>query len=457
MSKSIDEATRTIHLQGIGRVPAAEAHELTVGDQLMYNYGGTTQITKIENASAQFLSITQVDSTSGEEHTRRVKKTSMVARVPEKHRRPLGWDAPTHTYRAQVRAPEHGQWVTVSYGATAEAAMSGPARDGHPSYFGTNKLADHGLGNTAANPNGRADSITALTEGQTLTAADGHSFRILPPEQPATVEKSAPAVPFTVGSALLYLPEGATERDVVLLNSDPDTDGTVEVLSVRQGGKAFRAPLASLEELPELPPAPEGDPTDYWTVTDKDGQQVTLVRAETLKGARAEVEKDPQAAAVAKRLGGLFYRRVRTSELPPEIRAALEAETAGRVDWWTVKNRDGDVITQVEATSYNHAVQLADQDPKVRAARPGSGGLVFMRAESVEKPAPAATEPRKAAPARRTITVRTEFVGRSIPTRLKAAGAPGEMKYSNAAGALRWVLPNGQELTPGQAEEMFLR
>ncbi|MFB6629937.1 hypothetical protein ACFCWY_08585 [Streptomyces sp. NPDC056362] len=420
MSKSIDAASRTIHLQGIGRVPAAEAHELTVGDQLMYNSGGTTQITKIENASAQFLNITQVDTTSGEEHTRRTKKTSMVARVPENLHRPLGWDAPTHTYRAQVRAPEHGQWVTVSYGMTVAAAASGSARDGHPSYFATNKLSDHGLGNTAANPNGHAESGQALAEGQTLTAADGHSFRILPPEQPeppAPAEETAPAAPFTVGSALLYLPEDGAERDVVLLNSDPDEDGTVEVLSVSQGGAELRVPLARLEELPKLPPAAEGDPTDYWTVTDDKGQEVTLVRAETMEGARAEVEKDPQAAAVAKRLGGLFYRRVRTSELPAEIRAAVEAEIAGLVGWWSVKDREGNLITQVEAASFDHAVQVADQDPKVQAASPGSGGLVFMRTTRREEPSTAPTFP-----------------------------APRVVD----------VLPDGEELTPDEAARRYL-
>ncbi|MER7952015.1 hypothetical protein ABTY59_31955 [Streptomyces sp. NPDC096079] len=463
MSKSIDAATGTIHLQGMGRVPAVEAHELIVGDQLMYNYGGTTQITKIENASAQFLNITQVDTVSGEEHTRRVKKTSMVARVPENLHRPLGWDAPTHTYRAQVRAPEHGQWVTVSYGATIAAAFSGSARDGHPSYFGTNKLREHGLGNTAANPTRYEDSVKALTDGETITAADGHSFRILPPKQaepPAATGDTTAVVPFTVGSALLYLPEDGTEQDVVLLNSGPDENGAVEVLSVKQGGKPLHVPLARLEELPELPPAPEGIPTDYWTVTDDKSQEVTVVRAETVEGARAEVEKDPQTAAVAKRLGGLSYRRLRTSELPSEIRAAVEADASGLVGWWSVKDREGNLITQVEATNFDHAVQVAEQDPKVQAASPGSGGLVFMRARPAE---PSSAVPQFPAPrvvsvhktGGRTITVTAGYTRKSIPTRLRESGAPGQM-VNDSTGALRWRLPDGEELTPGEAAERFL-
>lgn len=79
-----------------------------------------------------------------------------------------------------------------------------------------------------------------------------------------------------------------------------------------------------------------------------------------------------------------------------------ETAPAAPVDWWSVKDRDGREITQVEATSYDRAVQVADQDPKVRAASPGAGGLVYMRLESIEKPArrnvPAAA-PVNAAPA----------------------------------------------------------
>ncbi|MFD5856129.1 hypothetical protein [Streptomyces chartreusis] len=293
MSKSIDAATRTIHLQYVGRKPAVEAQELIVGDTLMWNAGETTTVTAIVEASPKFLRITERCTRTGAEHDRRLMKTRLVARV--------GQAAP----QAEEAAPE---------------------------------------------------------------------LHVLAKRYP-------------VGSAAVFTPEGATERDVVVVNSGPDESGTVEVLSAKQGGKALRAPLAALEELP-LPPAPEGDPTDYWTVTDDKGQEVTLVRAESMEGARAEVEKDPQAAAVAKRLGGLFYRRVRTSELPPEIRAAVEAEAAGRVDWWAVKDRAGHLIAQVEATSFNHAVLVADQDPKVRAAAPGGGGLVYARLNSTSKAAP---------------------------------------------------------------------
>lgn len=188
---------------------------------------------------------------------------------------------------------------------------------------------------------------------------------------------------YTVGSAAVFPPEG-----LVVVSSEPDDDGMVEVISPKQDGKKLRAPLAALEELPELPPMPEGEPTDYWTVTDDKGQEVTRVRAETLEGARDEVEKDPQAAAVAKRLGGLGYRRLFTSELPPEIRAAVEAEIAGVPSWWAVKNREGFLVGQVQAATYEQALKAADQDPQVCAASPQADGLTFMRLATTDKAAP---------------------------------------------------------------------
>lgn len=61
-----------------------------------------------------------------------------------------------------------------------------------------------------------------------------------------------------------------------------------------------------------------------------------------------------------------------------------------------------------------------------------------------------------AAPAR-TVTVTTGFTRKSIPTRLRESGAPGRMVNSEAAGGLlRWRLPSGEELTPGEAEKRFL-
>ncbi|MDQ1041506.1 hypothetical protein QFZ75_008008 [Streptomyces sp. V3I8] len=219
----MNNGTGSIHLQGVGRVPAVPASALTVGDQLMYNGGSVAQITKIVDASAHFLKITQVSPKDGTEHLRKIKKTSLTARVPAEHRRPLGHDAPATAYRAQVRAPEHGQWVTVSHGATAEKAASDQSNY-HPAYFASVLLDNHGLGWSRENPDGRAASVKAMTDGETLTAADGHSFRILPPEQPQT-----PARRVVEGVVITH--DDTSSGTEPKHSADPDARAAVELFT----------------------------------------------------------------------------------------------------------------------------------------------------------------------------------------------------------------------------------
>ncbi|MCG8971838.1 hypothetical protein [Streptomyces sp. CL12-4] len=140
---------------------------------------------------------------------------------------------------------------------------------------------------------------------------------ILTPPQPTARERMTAALAerFPAGSAAVYVPEGATERDVVVVNSGPDKDGTVEVLSMKQGGKALRVPLAALEELPELPPEPEGEITDWWTVTDAQGVELTRVEAEDDPRARKAAMRHAAVVAAARRDKGFAIRRLRTSEL----------------------------------------------------------------------------------------------------------------------------------------------
>lgn len=170
------ETPKKLRLQSVGWVPAVEASELKVGDQLMYNFGSVCQIVKIEEASPKFLRVHEVSTERGTEYQRRVKKTSMVARVPEKDRRRVGVEAPATDYRAQVKAPTGDLgWVTVSHGATVDDATSG-----HPAYFGSSLLGKYlGGGYDAIKA-----SIQAMADGETITAESGHSFRILSPEQP---------------------------------------------------------------------------------------------------------------------------------------------------------------------------------------------------------------------------------------------------------------------------------
>lgn len=195
-----------------------------------------------------------------------------------------------------------------------------------------------------------------------------------------------------VGAAAVFTPAGATERDVVVVNSGPDEKGTVEVLSMKQGGKPIRVLLTALEELPELPPEPDGEITDWWTITDAQGSELTRVQAEDDPRARKAAERHPAVVAAIRRDKGFAVRRLYTSELSTPV---------------------GEL----------HGVPRISPAPDERPA----------------------------------ITVRTGFTRKSIPTRLRESGAPGAMVNSEAAGgALRWRLPDGEELTPGEAAKRFL-
>ncbi|MEU9405717.1 hypothetical protein AB0E08_08420 [Streptomyces sp. NPDC048281] len=246
------EQPQMIRLQGVGWMPATLPTDLTVGDQLMYNGGGICQITKITDATKHFLNVTEVSTETGEENTRRIKKSGGVVRAPEQIRRPLGHqDVPADSYRAQVRAPEHAEWVTVGHGATVADAINGLApsrRTRH--YFGTVMLDNHGLGYSKDNPDGRADSVKAMTDGETLTAADGHNFRILPPGQPQT-----PARPTAEETAQSTLPTLEGHTVTATLNGRMWTvslfeDGTTAPLLVDKiGDHVNDAPAYAAREL----------------------------------------------------------------------------------------------------------------------------------------------------------------------------------------------------------------
>ncbi|MGW4087021.1 hypothetical protein ACWEGS_28715 [Streptomyces sp. NPDC004822] len=205
---------------------------------------------------------------------------------------------------------------------------------------------------------------------------------------------------YPVGAAAVFTPEGASERDVVVVNSGPDEKGTVEVLSAKQGGKALRVPLAALEELPELPPAPEGEWTEWWTVADRNGREVARVRGGmTRTDAMKAVEADPVAGPVSRREGGVGLRKLRSSELSVPL---------------------GEL----------QAPPRTSPAPRPIATRAMSGG--------------------------RTITGTAGSTRKSIPTRLRESGAPGRSVYSEAAAANRWRLPGGEEITLGEAAKRFL-
>ncbi|MER5301398.1 hypothetical protein ABT039_18250 [Streptomyces lasiicapitis] len=102
-------------------------------------------------------------------------------------------------------------------------------------------------------------------------------------------------------------------RDVVLPQGTPHADGTITALSARLG-KHIRVPVKALHPLPELPPL-EGEPTNWWRITDKAGRTVTQVQADNYAQAKHAAEQIPAAHRTARREGGLSYRRLRSTEL----------------------------------------------------------------------------------------------------------------------------------------------
>ncbi|MFD7867013.1 hypothetical protein [Streptomyces sp. NPDC059783] len=215
---------------------------------------------------------------------------------------------------------------------------------------------------------------------------------------------------FPVATAAVYVPdEGEEHRDIVVVMSEPAADGTVQAHSVKHEGP-IRVPLARLRELPPLPPTPEGDLTDWWVITDAEGAELARVEADDDPGARAAAMHHSKVRAAVRRDKGFAVRRLYTSELSIPV---------------------GEL----------HGLPRISPTPAGRDAPPVS-------------PARFCTD---TPPAPRAITVTTGMTRKSIPTRLRESGAPGTMVTSEAAGgALRWRLPDGEELTLGEAAKRFL-
>ena len=73
----------TIHLQGVGDVPARPASEITVGTRLMWNTGAIYTVVAVRpNASGKTLAIDERDDKTGKVYTgRRLNTDRLVAIV----------------------------------------------------------------------------------------------------------------------------------------------------------------------------------------------------------------------------------------------------------------------------------------------------------------------------------------------------------------------------------------
>ncbi|MFE1784222.1 hypothetical protein ACFW9F_16970 [Streptomyces sp. NPDC059506] len=138
---------------------------------------------------------------------------------------------------------------------------------------------------------------------------------------PAAAPAPAPTAPvesrnpFPVATPAVYVPEeGEEQRDIVIVMSEPDADNTVTAHSVKHNG-SIRVPLTTLQPLPELPPEPEGEVTEWWTVTDAGGVELARVQAPDDPRARKVALRDSKVAAASRRDNGFALRRLLSSEL----------------------------------------------------------------------------------------------------------------------------------------------
>jgi len=72
---------QTVHLQGIGEVPAVPAGELEVGDVTLWNSGVKETILSIEPSKSGKTFTAEIETPSGYRGTRRLSVTRLVARV----------------------------------------------------------------------------------------------------------------------------------------------------------------------------------------------------------------------------------------------------------------------------------------------------------------------------------------------------------------------------------------
>ncbi len=74
--------TLGLHLQGVGLHIAKLATEIKIGDVLVWNYGHTSEVVAVRDASPQYIAIDE-KCESGKILTRRIKKSRTIAWSPK--------------------------------------------------------------------------------------------------------------------------------------------------------------------------------------------------------------------------------------------------------------------------------------------------------------------------------------------------------------------------------------
>ncbi|MCX4657297.1 hypothetical protein AB0N79_38695 [Streptomyces microflavus] len=204
-----------------------------------------------------------------------------------------------------------------------------------------------------------------------------------------------------------------------------------------------------------VPSLPSGSVVSYGSLLGSGGYTMPVQRARLvlIRGAQplAAFETETGRCVGA---GAYLEPREETAEvcLRYSPTDGIPRESIG--DWGTERTRREAIVMRY-AELFHHAnwtVEEYRERDYVAGGHERLTGLVLT---------PPAERPQQSAPGRVTpapaVAGTTEFIGRSIPSRLRAAGAPGGMVTSEAAGGLlRWRTPDGEELTPGEAAERFI-
>ncbi len=68
----------TVQLQGVGLHFAKQAGDLEPGDTLVWNYGHSSTVVSVAEASPSFVALTEVSHLNGQTYSRRLGKTRLV-------------------------------------------------------------------------------------------------------------------------------------------------------------------------------------------------------------------------------------------------------------------------------------------------------------------------------------------------------------------------------------------
>lgn len=261
------EQPKKIRLQVVGRVPADEVGNLEVGDKIMWNGGDTSEVTGIEQVSRCFRLISLKSSKTGEQESpRKLKNTSLVARIPQAKEAP----AARPTVEGTVLPAGH------TLGIPARLADDVNARDAYAA------LMAAGYAPAELSPEGDDDEYGD-------DPAQGTGFRIDVRDD---------------GRVLVYhLVRGVDAWHAL---SDNDRKGQLSLyrITLRAAGWECDGYLTRAVHAWRSSPLPEGGPIPAEEFTPEQVQEARQIAGEVFAEVAAESEKEQQAARTLPTLEG---------------------------------------------------------------------------------------------------------------------------------------------------------